>query len=206
VGTHTLLVVDRVHRARPFLRLVALLHDLGKPLAREVHAETGDWTFPEHAAIGARLARQVLGRLRFSSRETDRAVHLVAVHMDLPPPEASDAAIRRWIRRIGEENVWDLYRLHLADWWGNRARAGAPPVPLVEIYRRARTVLKEDAALSVADLAVDGRDLIALGLEPGPAFGRILEALLERVVDDPALNRREILLGIVREEELAPRA
>jgi hypothetical protein len=126
--------------------------------------------------------------------------------MDLPPPRASDAAVRRWIRRIGEENVWDLYRIHLADWWGNRARAGEPPVPLVEIYRRARAVLKEDAALSVEDLAVDGRDLIALGLEPGPAFGRILEALLERVVDDPALNRRETLLEIVREEELAPRA
>ena len=206
VGTHTLLVVDRVHRSRPFLRVVSLLHDVGKPPTREIHPETGDWTFPDHAAVGARLARQVLERLRFSNRETDRAVHLVAVHMDLPPPGASDAAVRRWIRRIGEENVWDLYRLHLADWWGNRARAGEPPVPLVEIYRRARAVLKEDAALSVEDLAVDGRDLIALGLEPGPAFGRILEALLERVVDDPALNRRETLLGIVREEELAPRA
>jgi putative nucleotidyltransferase with HDIG domain len=206
VGTHTLLVVDRVHRAQTFLRLVALLHDIGKPPAREVHPETGDWTFPEHAAIGARLARQVLERLRFSSREIDRAVHLVAVHMDLPPPEASDAAVRRWIRRIGEENVWDLYRLHLADWWGNRARSGEPPVPLVDVYRRARAVLKDEAALSVEDLAVDGRDLIALGLAPGPAFGRILAALLERVVDDPALNRRDTLLGIVREEELAPRA
>ena len=194
-----------MHRARPFLRVVALLHDIGKPPTREVHPETGDWTFPEHAAVGARLARQVLERLRFSNREIDRAVHLVAVHMDLPPPEASDAAVRRWIRRVGEENVWDLYRLHLADWWGNRARDGAPPVPLVEIYRRARAVLKEDAALSVEDLAVDGRDLIALGLEPGPAFGRILETLLERVVEDPALNRRETLLGIVRDEELAPR-
>lgn len=206
VGTHTLMVVDRVHRARPFLRVVALLHDVGKPPTRVVHPETGDWTFPEHAAVGARLTRQLLERLRFSNRETDRAVHLVAVHMDLPPPEATDAAIRRWIRRVGEENVWDLYRLHLADWWGNRAKGGEPPIRLVEIYRRARAVLKEDAALSVEDLAVDGGDLIALGLEPGPAFGRILEALLERVVEDPTLNRRETLLEIVRGEELASRA
>jgi putative nucleotidyltransferase with HDIG domain len=200
------MVVDRVHRARPFLRVVALLHDVGKPPTRVVHPETGDWTFPEHAAVGARLTRQLLERLRFSNRETDRAVHLVAVHMDLPPPEATDAAIRRWIRRVGEENVWDLYRLHLADWWGNRAKGGEPPIRLVEIYRRARAVLKEDAALSVEDLAVDGGDLIALGLEPGPAFGRILEALLERVVEDPTLNRRETLLEIVRGEELASRA
>lgn len=201
VGEHTLMVVDRVHRSRPFLRMVALCHDIGKPPAREVHPETGDWTFPEHAAIGARLTRQILERLRFSGRETDRAVHLVAVHMDLPPPEASDAAVRRWIRRIGEENVWDLYRIHLADWWGNRLRAGDPPDPIVDIYRRARAVLRHDAALAVDDLAVGGDDLIALGLEPGPAFGRILETLLERVVEDPTLNRREVLLEMVREEE-----
>ncbi|MGH7558131.1 MAG: CCA tRNA nucleotidyltransferase [Gemmatimonadota bacterium] len=201
VGTHTLMVADRVHRSRSFLRMIALCHDIGKPPAREIHPDTGDWTFPEHAAIGARLTRQLMERLRFSNRETDRAVHLVAVHMDLPPAEASDAAVRRWIRRIGEENVWDLYRIHLADWWGNRLRAEDPPVPIVEVYRRARAVLKQDAALSVDDLAVGGEDLIALGLEPGPAFGRILETLLERVVEDPMLNRRETLLEIVRHQE-----
>ncbi len=204
VGTHTLMVIDRVHRSRPFLRMIALCHDIGKPPAREIHPDTGDWTFPDHAAIGARLTRQLLERLRFSGRETDRAVHLVAVHMDLPPPEASDAAVRRWIRRIGEENVWDLYRIHLADWWGNRRRDGDPPVPIVEAYRRARAVMKQDVALSVDDLAVGGDDLIALGLEPGPAFGRILETLLERVVEDPTLNRREALLEMIRDEERRP--
>ncbi|MGH7563705.1 MAG: CCA tRNA nucleotidyltransferase [Gemmatimonadota bacterium] len=203
VGTHTLMVVDRVHRSRPLLRMVALCHDIGKPPAREIHPDTGDWTFPEHAAIGARLTRQLMERLRFSNRETERAVHLVAVHMDLPPPEATDAAVRRWIRRIGEENVWDLYRIHLADWWGNRLRAEDPPVPIVVVYRRARAVLQQDAALSVDDLAVGGDDLIALGLEPGPAFGRILETLLERVMEDPTLNRRETLLEIVRDQERA---
>ncbi|MGH7571656.1 MAG: CCA tRNA nucleotidyltransferase [Gemmatimonadota bacterium] len=201
VGTHTMMVVDCVHRSRPFLRLVALCHDIGKPPAREIHPDTGDWTFPEHAAIGARLTRQLMERLRFSNRETDRAVRLVAVHMDLPPPGSNDAAVRRWIRRIGEENVWDLYRIHLADWWGNRLRAKDPPVPIVDVYRRARAVLRQDAALSVDDLAVGGDDLIALGLEPGPAFGRILETLLERVVEDPTLNRRETLLEIVRDQE-----
>lgn len=201
VGAHTLMVVDRVHRSRPFLRMVALCHDIGKPPARMIHPDTGDWTFPEHAAIGARLTRQLMERLRFSGRETARAVHLVAVHMDLPPEEATDAAVRRWIRRIGEENLWDLYRIHLADWWGNRLRAEDPPDPVVDVYRRARAVLKQDAALSVDDLAVGGDDLIALGLEPGPAFGRILETLLERVVEDPTLNRRDALLEMVRDEE-----
>ncbi|CAN5119606.1 HD domain-containing protein [soil metagenome] len=204
VGTHTLLVVDRVHRRRPFLRAVALFHDVGKPPARARHPNTGDWAFPDHAAIGARLTAQALGRLRFSGREIERATHLVRVHMDLVPPEASDAAMRRWIRRVGEEHVWDLYRIHLADWWGNRARAELPPEPLVAMYRRVREVLRQEAVLRVTDLAIGGDDLIRLGLTPGPEFGEILSALLDRVTDDPALNTREALLGIVR-DELVPR-
>lgn len=203
VGTHTLMVVDRVHPRRPFLRVVALFHDVGKPPTRTVHPKTGDWTFPDHAAVGARLAEQAMERLRFSNREIARAAHLVRVHMDLIPPEASDAAVRRWVRRVGEEHVWDLYRIHLADWWGNRVRAERPPDSLVEMYRRVRAVLKAEHALKVTDLAIGGDDLIALGLAPGPAIGEILDRLLERVVEDPALNRRDRLLELAREETAA---
>lgn len=197
VGVHTLEVVDRVHPNRPFLRVVALFHDVGKPPTRTLDPDTGDWQFLGHAGVGARLARQAMERLRFSNRETDRAAHLVRVHMDMLPPEAGDAAVRRWIRRVGEENVWDLYRVHLADWRGNPKRG--EPAPLVEMYRRIRRVQKEDHALKVTDLAIDGEDLKTLGLEPGPAFGEILEDLLERVVDDPSLNTEDRLLEIVRE-------
>jgi len=204
VGAHTLLVVDHVHPRRPFLRLVALLHDVGKPPTRIRHPETGDWTFPLHDRIGAELARQALERLRFSNREVERGVHLVRVHMDLFPPEASDAAVRRWIRRVGEENVWDLYRLHLADWRGNRTRGHERP--LIERFRRVRAVLAARHALEVRDLAIGGEDLIALGLSPGPLFREVLAAALERVVEDPALNTRERLLALVRDELLPTRA
>lgn len=204
VGTHTLMVVDHVHPRRPFLRLVALLHDVGKPPTRIRNTETGDWTFPLHDRVGAELARQALVRLRFSTRDTERAVHLVRVHMDLFPQEASDAAVRRWIRRVGEENVWDLYRLHLADWRGNRNRGHERP--LVERFRRVRAVLAARDALRVEDLAIGGDDLIALGLAPGPLFGEVLAAALERVVDDPSLNARDRLLALVREELLPARA
>jgi tRNA nucleotidyltransferase (CCA-adding enzyme) len=203
VGAHTLMVVDHVHPRRPFLRLVALLHDVGKPPTRVRHAETDDWTFPLHERVGAELARQVMERLRFSSREIERAVHLVRVHMDLFPPEASDAAVRRWIRRVGEENVWDLYRLHLADWRGNRSRGHERP--LVERFRRVRAVLAAQHALEVRDLAIGGEDLMALGLSPGPLFGEVLAAALERVIEDPSLNTRERLLLLVRDELLPAR-
>jgi hypothetical protein len=139
-------------------------------------------------------------RLRFSSREIARAEHLVAVHMDLIPPESSDAAVRRWIRRVGEEHLWDLYRIHLADWWGNPVRAERPPAELVELYRRARAALAAEHALKREDLAISGDDLIALGMDPGPAVGEVLGRLLERVLEDPSVNRRERLLELAREE------
>ncbi|HET6637830.1 MAG TPA: CCA tRNA nucleotidyltransferase [Gemmatimonadota bacterium] len=204
VGTHTLLVVDHVHPRQPFLRLVALLHDVGKPPTRERNPATGDWTFPLHERVGADLARQVMERLRFSTRETERAVHLVRVHMDMFPHEASDAAVRRWLRRVGEENVWDLYRLHMADWLGNRNRGHERP--LHEYFERVRAVLAAGHALRVEDLAIGGEDLIALGLAPGPLFGEVLATALERVVEDPSLNTREALLSLVRDELLPARA
>ncbi|MBW3660875.1 MAG: CCA tRNA nucleotidyltransferase [Gemmatimonadetes bacterium] len=203
VGTHSLMVVDQVHPRRPFLRVVALLHDVGKPPTRAVHPKTGDWTFPEHEKVGAALAEQALERLRFSKREIARGRHLVRVHMDLLPPEASDAAIRRWIRRIGEEHVWDLYRIHLADWWGNRKRAENPPDPLVEMYRRVRAALREEHALKVTHLAIDGHDLIEMGMQPGPGIGQVLDRLLERVIEEPTLNRRDRLLQLARSERAA---
>ncbi|MFN2383720.1 MAG: CCA tRNA nucleotidyltransferase [Gemmatimonadota bacterium] len=202
VGTHALLVVDQVHPRRPFLRMVALFHDVGKPPTRERHPKTGDWTFPRHDEVGARLTAQALTRLRCSTREIARATHLVRVHMDLFPPEASDAAVRRWIRRVGEDHIGDLCRLHLADWRGNRRREG-PPDTLVAMYRRVRAVLCAQHALSLNDLAVGGEDLIALGLTPGPGFRAILQSLLERVVEDPALNTKERLLELVRRETIA---
>jgi tRNA nucleotidyltransferase (CCA-adding enzyme) len=197
VGRHSLMVVDEVHPRRALLRVVALFHDVGKPPTRAVHPKTGDWWFPDHAEVGARLTEQALERLRFSRREIERAAHLVRIHMDLIPPEASDAAVRRWIRRVGEENVWDLYRIHLADWRGNPKRGD--PEPLVAMYRRVRAALREEHALKRADLAIDGRDLMALGIEAGPAVGEILEALLQRVVEEPSLNTRERLVEIARE-------
>ena len=201
VGTHTLLVVDAVARKRRDVRLLALLHDLGKPGARAWDEARGDWVFRGHDELGAGIAREVLERLRFSRREVERLEHLVRVHMDLFPVEAGDAAVRRWIQRVGAENVKDLFALHFADWRGNRAKPW-PARELRALHRRARAVAREARALRIGDLAIGGDDLIALGLAPGPRFREILEELLRRVVEDPSMNERERLLREARELEI----
>jgi hypothetical protein len=106
-----------------------------------------------------------------------------------------DAAVRRFIIRVGEENLDELYRLRFADAFGT---TGVEPEAdfLLPLVNRVEDVLSRNGAFSLKDLAVSGKDLIAAGIKPGKYMGIILKELLETVLDDPALNTREKLLEI----------
>jgi tRNA nucleotidyltransferase (CCA-adding enzyme) len=166
----TLRSVNRLPIGRPLLRLAALLKGLDPP-----------------------SVAQVLVRLKLSNAHADETARRAGAP-PLPETEASDADVRRWLSRVGGERLAAVARLELA-----RARAGEgmPGVPeaaaVVGAWRRTRGVRATAPPLSVSDLALDGRDLMRLGLRPGPLFGRILQGLLERVLEDPALNRRDRL-------------
>lgn len=197
VWTHLLATTDAIPPHRTSLRIAALLHDAGKPLTRGVDAD-GRAAWPEHAAAGAAQAHRLLRRLKFSNAETDRAVHLVAQHADVPAADAPAPALRRWMRRIGREYVRDLFRLRIADL---RARAAddARMADTVGLWKRVRRELDGDAPLAIGDLAISGAELRQLGLPPGPLYGEILRGLLEQVMDDPSLNERETLMGMASE-------
>ncbi|HEX2209264.1 MAG TPA: CCA tRNA nucleotidyltransferase [Longimicrobium sp.] len=183
--THLLRTVDRIPKHRTALRIPALLHDVGKPVDPS-----------DHASTGAALAHRMMKRLKFSNAETDRAVHLVAQHADFPVPDAPSPELRRWLRRIGREFVNDLFRLRIADL---RARSDYDPrlEATNRLWRRVRGELGRAAPLEIGDLAIGGAELRALGIPPGPLYGEILRDLLERVTDDPSLNDRETLMGMV---------
>ena len=193
VWTHQLRTVDHLPAHRPVLRLAALLHDVGMPRTR-APGEGGAPAFPGHAEVGAALARELMRRLKASNADTDRVVHLVAQHAPLPPPDAPAPELRRWLRRVGPAFYRDLLRLRIAD---ARAR-GTGCAEILRLARRVRALLRQRPPLTVADLAVGGRELRALGIPAGPLYGEILADLLERVTDDPALNTREQLEAIVR--------
>jgi tRNA nucleotidyltransferase (CCA-adding enzyme) len=194
VWTHLLEAVDQVPRRHLLVRLAALLHDVGKPLVPRA-----DGRFPGHAEAGAAAARNLLRRIKCSNAETDRVVHLVAQHSGVPGADASAPELRRWLRRVGKEFVRDLLRLRIAD-----CRARAEVSPSLASFTPARVhairgAMRERAPLEISDLAIGGAELRALGIPPGPLYGEILRELLERVMDDPSLNERERLLGMVRE-------
>jgi tRNA nucleotidyltransferase (CCA-adding enzyme) len=183
--TIALAVVDSLPVGNALLRLGALL----KPLGEEA-------------------AAQLLFRLRLSNAQVDRTLRLVTAP-PLPDPGAPDAAFRRWLSGVGRD-VWPASaRLELAyartrrSLWGD---VGADPDAVVGAWRTARRVRDEGPPLTVGDLELDGRDLISLGLRPGPRFGEILEELLDWVLDDPSRNRTDLLVERVLAMEAPRRA
>jgi tRNA nucleotidyltransferase (CCA-adding enzyme) len=200
---HTLRTVDAAAANRPVVRLAALVHDIGKP------ATQSDGHFHHHEVVGARLADAWLRRLRFPRAVTEDVTHLVRHHMFWPDPALTDAAVRRFLKRVGAHNLDNLFALRRADDIGS----GMPPDDAAQIAFRARldAELAAAAALDRYALVIDGDDLMRdLGLEPGPRLGHMLDALVDRVVDDPALNERATLLllaqGMLADVDEAPGA
>ncbi len=172
-------------------RASALLHDVGKP------ATFAEGRFHHHDVVGAPIADAILARLAFPREVRERVTRLVRHHMFSYEPTWSDAAVRRFIRRTGEDLLDDLLDLRSADDVGSGLPADGPRT--AGLRRRCHEQLEARVPLGRGDLAVDGDDVAgALGIPPGPRLGRILDRLTDRVVDDPALNERDVLLALAR--------
>ena len=194
---HTLRTVDAAPASRPVVRLAALVHDLGKP------ATLADGHFHHHDVVGARLTESMLRRLRFPRPVVDDVAHLVRHHMFVVDLSLSEAAVRRFLKRVGPRSIDALFALRRADDIGSGLQPDDPA--LLAFRARLDAELAAEAALDRAALAIDGDTLIReLGVPPGPHMGRLLDALLERVLDDPQLNDRATLLllaqGLLRED------
>jgi tRNA nucleotidyltransferase (CCA-adding enzyme) len=177
---------------RVALRLAALVHDIGKP------ATLSDGHFHGHEQVGADLAADWLVGLHLPRGVIERVAHLVRNHMFAYDPGWSDAAVRRFIRRVGVGALEDLLDLRAADNVGSGQPADVHG--LEDLRARCRAQLSSRVALSRGDLDVDGTDLMnGLTIEPGPRVGSLIDALLERVIADPMLNERPRLLALARE-------
>jgi len=177
------------------LRLAALLHDVGKPSVRKLDERSSVWTFYRHEEVSCKIAQKILGRLRYPNTTTDNVCHLIKEHMFHYTDEWSDAAVRRFIARIGEPNLEDIYRLRRADAYAFSGKE-ADSSSLLQLTDRVKKILASGRAFTVKDLAVSGNDLISIDIPSGKRMGIILNELLETVLDDPAQNTREKLLEI----------
>lgn len=177
----------------PFIiRLSALFHDVGKPKSRRWSEEKHDWTFHGHDVIGARMTKKVLEDLRFSRETIDTAEKLVRWHMFFSDPDkVTLSAVRRIVRNVGEEHIWDLINLRICDRIGT-GRPKEQPFRLRKYQAMIEQALRDP--ISVGMLKIDGKGLMDVTREkPGPRFGWMLHALLEEVLDDPKKNTEEYM-------------
>ena len=193
VWAHTLAALDAAP-AEPVLRWAALLHDLGKPGCFTRDAG-GTGHFYGHGARSAALADGILRRLRFDTAARERIVLLVRHHDEPILPERQ--ALRRLLNRLGPEAARQLLALHRADTLGQAACCRPRLAQYAQAEALIDALLAEDACFSLRDLALNGRDLLALGLR-GPAVGAALEACLQAVIEERVPNERSALLALVR--------
>ena len=178
------------------VRLAALLHDIGKPKTKG--GEGPDATFYSHEMVGAKMAARALERLRFSKEVIERVYHLVRYHMFYyNVDEVSAAGVRRFLNRVGPENVDDLLKVREAD----RIGSGVPKAVPYKMRHLLFMIEKvKNDPISPKMLKVNGEDVMALsGLEPGPRVGQILYILLEDVLDEPGKNEKEYLENRIKE-------
>ncbi|MCD8153672.1 MAG: HD domain-containing protein [Clostridiales bacterium] len=196
VGEHILHSLAGVPADR-VLRLTMLLHDVGKPAVRRTD-ENGRDHFKTHGEVGEKMAGDILRRLKADNDTIRKVTRLIRWHDDRPAPEP--AAVRRAVSQMGEE-LFPLYlTVQRADTLAQsmylREEKLARQEKVGEIYRE---ILRRGDCVSLKTLAVTGRDLLEIGCPPGPTVGKILQRLLDRVLECPEQNNREKLLLMARE-------
>ncbi len=192
VGEHTLHSLLEVPPEK-VLRLTMLFHDVAKPDCVTV-GEDGMEHYHGHPQKSAEMTHRILRRLKFDNDTIARVCALVRSHDDRPYP-LSEKAVRRAIVRVGPAQYPELFAVKRADILAQSDYLREEKLAYVDEYEALyERILSANICLSRSDLAVKGADLIEAGLAPGPALGRVLDAMLKDVVDDPLLNTREKLL------------
>lgn len=177
----------------PFtVRIAALFHDVGKPKSRRWSEEKHDWTFHGHDVVGARMAKKALESLKFSRETIDTTETLVRWHMFFSDPDKITlSAVRRIVRNVGVEHIWDLINLRICDRIGT-GRPKEQPFRLRKYQAMIEQALRDP--ISVGMLKIDGKRLMGVTHEmPGPRVGWVLHALLEEVLENPEKNTVEYL-------------
>ncbi|MBQ3000697.1 MAG: HD domain-containing protein [Oscillospiraceae bacterium] len=188
VFTHTAYVVENAPKDLA-LRWAALLHDIGKPDAF-TQDEDGRGHFYGHADISAEKADALLLRLKAPTALREKVVFLIKNHMLSLP--ADPVVLRRRLSEYGEVNIQALLQMQRADYAGKGVTENMPPFELIEAL--IENILAEEHCLHLRDLAVNGRDLMAVGFPEGRLLGEALTYLLDCVVGEKLPNEREALL------------
>jgi poly(A) polymerase/tRNA nucleotidyltransferase (CCA-adding enzyme) len=199
VFVHSLKSCDCAPRDNLEVRWAALMHDLGKVDKKKSIEADGEEriVFYGHDDESSAIAGRVLKRLRYSNDLIGAVKHLIAHHMFDYTPEWSDAGVRRFMRRVGEDNLQNLFLLREADCCSRNLTGRFADVG--DLKNRIDEERKKENAFKITDLAISGRDLMKeFNIKEGKIIGRVLNELLDTVLDDPSLNKKDQLLELAK--------
>lgn len=195
VGEHMIRSMDFVPPEK-HLRLAMLFHDIGKPLVKSTDEEGIDH-FYGHGDVSAEMAREILRRLKFDNETVRKVTHLIRFH-DYRP-DLTEKAVRRMMNRVGEELLEDVFTVQRADIEAQSGHQKEEKLgKLSKVQELVRMIQEKHQCVSLKQLSVTGRDLIADGMAPGREIGRVLDALLKDVLEMPEHNTKEYLLALSR--------
>ncbi len=196
IGEHSFLTLKETPTQDPLVRLAALLHDIGKPDTVEVEPD-GNVTFYNHDVAGGKLVWEISQRLHLSKKQSDKLYKLVRWHLFSVDEKQTDAAIRRFIKKVGLENIEDMMALRVGDRLGGGTQK-AVSWRMEKFTERIHQVLQKP--FTVSDLKISGNDVMqTLKIQPGPKVGEILDTLFAEVLEDASKNNREYLLKRIKE-------
>lgn len=194
---HSLKVLNAIKDRNPALCLAALFHDIGKP--HTFFMKNGSGHFYGHDEYGAELTKTILTRLKYSNNLIEEVYDLIRYHM---AQMDSKKAIKRLMNKLGDNAFKELIELREADIKGCNERNKGPFLSVENIKESYREILANKECFSLKDLAINGKDLIALGIKPGKEIGNVLKELLNNVEEEKVPNDKESLINAVKEMKL----
>lgn len=180
------------------LLFAAVYHDVGKPNTKRFDPKVGRITFYGHQLVSKKICRKRLRELAASTVgvDIDRVTRLIELHMFETKAYFTDRAIRRFVQKVGPDLIWSLLDLRLADNRGGKYPGGIKGV--LRLRKRIKEEMDKKPPFGPKDLAVNGHDLMGIGIGAGPNMGAVINQLLELCLDDPALNEKTRLLELAK--------
>lgn len=197
VFTHNVLSLKFCPSEDPIIRFATLIHDIGKPEVAKKDTD-GLIIFHNHEIAGSRIAKEICERLKFSKKDREKIVSLVRWHMFSIDEKITDSAIRRFIRRIGVENVKDMIDLRIGDRLGGGTQVAESW--RLKLFKKRVEEQLQPLPFSINNLKINGHDIIReLKINPGPKVGEVLKMLFDEVDLDLSKNTREYLLKRIKD-------
>ena len=170
-----------------------LFRSVGKPSTLSIGGD-GISHFYGHDKVGASMTRKILKRFNCSNALNEKVTILIREHMT-QHGKFSDKGLKRLIKRVGEDNIFNLFALQKAD--RGCSVKDSTFDNILDMEQRTNNILNSDEPYEVKHLAIDGNDLLQMGFDRGRIIGEILDYLLNKVMEDPSLNKKDVLEGIV---------